>query len=630
MHKRTIGGTLLAASALVAGMLAVGPAAQATPATRAIPHSAPTWLARAHKLGAAALGDAVSARVYLSPNGGLAALQREALAVSTPGSPAFRHFLTPAQYFARYGTPDSSVAGVRAWLTGAGMSVTSVEAHNRWVDVSGSVAAAQRAFGTTISRYSHDGLSVQAPDGALSVPGALASAVLSVSGVDTTPLYNQPATQSPAPPSPGFRNATPCSTYYGEKLASTLPQFNGKTLPYAPCGYVGSQLRSAYEGATALTGSGITVAITDAYASPTIASDAATYAGNHGDAGYANGQLTQNLPQTFTRVNAGRRQCDASGWYGEETLDVEAVYAMAPAANIRYYGAASCFDADFLAAFAQVNDEAVAQVVSNSWGGLETATKSTLIAAYEQAFLQGASEGISYMFSSGDNGDELANTGVRQDDYPTADPYVTSVGGTTTAIGATGHLDWATGWGTSKYALSSDQTSWVQTVPFLYGSGGGESLVFGQPSYQAGITPGGARGVPDVAMDADPTTGMLVGQTQTFPTGVAYGEYRIGGTSLASPLFAGMTALAFQHAGGGVGLLNPVVYAHAAAFTDVTGSGPDAGNVRSDFANGVDASAGVVHTVRAFNQDSSLTTQPGWDDVTGLGSANAAWLTAVP
>jgi subtilase family serine protease len=132
-------------------------------------------------------------------------------------------------------------------------------------------------------------------------------------------------------------------------------------------------------------------------------------------------------------------------------------------------------------------------------------------------------------------------------------------------------------------------------------------------------------------MDADPTTGMLVGQTQTFPEGISYDQYRIGGTSLASPLFAGMTALSFQHAGGGVGLLNPTIYANASSgvFTDVAGAPADAGNVRVDFVNGVDDSAGLVYSVRTFNQDSSLTTGPGWDDVTGLGSPNSGWLTAV-
>ena len=234
------------------------------------------------------------------------------------------------------------------------------------------------------------------------------------------------------------------------------------------------------------------------------------------------------------------------------------------------------------------------------------------------------------MFSSGDDGDELASSGTKQADFPVSDPYVTGVGGTATAIGRRGTLAWETGWGTEKYSRSSDGTSW-NLLGFLYGSGGGESALFGQPSYQAGITPTGARGVPDVAMDADPTTGMLVGETQTFPDGVYYDQYRIGGTSLASPLFAGMTALAFQNAGGGVGLLNPTIYANAGsgAFTDVTGPGPDAGNVRADYANGVDASGGLLYSVRTFDQDSSLTVTPGWDDVTGLGSPNSGWLTAV-
>ena len=132
-------------------------------------------------------------------------------------------------------------------------------------------------------------------------------------------------------------------------------------------------------------------------------------------------------------------------------------------------------------------------------------------------------------------------------------------------------------------------------------------------------------------MDADPTTGMLIGQTQTFPDGTYYGEYRIGGTSLASPLFAGMTALASQHAGGRLGFLNPTLYAKAGSsvFTDIKGAPKDPGNVRVDYVNQVDPSGGLAYSVRTFNQDSSLVTAPGWDDVTGLGAPNASWLTSI-
>ena len=614
---------VIGAAAIVGGTAGSLGSARAASGRQTIPNTRPAWLGHAQNLGHASAGGSVSARIYLTPNGGMAKLEQFALAVSTPGNAEFRRFLTPSQYFQRFGTTAGSVSSVKSWLTGAGLRVTQVEPHNRYLEVAGNVAAAEAAFGVSINRYRHDGLTVQAPTAALSAPPDVAGSVLAVSGLDTTPSIVRPASP-PKPPESGFRNAPPCSVYYGEKVASDQPAFGGKSLPYAPCGYVGSQFRSAYEGRTALNGSGVTVAITDAFASPNIASDASTYARRNGDAAYANGQLTQVAPKSFAHQGV----CGANGWYGEETLDVEAVHAMAQGANIRYYAAASCYDSDFLDTFAKINDQGVAQIVTNSWGGLEQGETAATIGAYEQAFLQGAAEGISYMFSSGDDGDELASSGTKQTDFPVSDPYATAVGGTATAIDRRGRLAWETGWGTEKYIRSSDGTSW-NPLGFLYGSGGGESALFGQPSYQAGVTPAGARGVPDVAMDGDPTTGMLVGETQTFPDGVYYDQYRIGGTSLSSPLFAGMTALAFQNAGGGVGLLNPTIYAHRGAFTDVTGPGPDAGNVRADFANGVDASGGLLYSVRTFDQDSSLSVTPGWDDVTGLGSPNSGWLTAI-
>ncbi|MEP7179769.1 MAG: S53 family peptidase, partial [Pseudonocardiales bacterium] len=442
-----------------------------------------------------------------------------------------------------------------------------------------------------------------------------------------------PTNAAAAPPPAGFRNARPCSIYFGQVQAkfkadyhTPLPTFNGKVLPYAPCGYTGTQFRGAYEGSTSLDGTGVTVAITDAYAAPTIKADASTYATNHGDAAYAPGQFTQAPHGAFNRQGA----CGPSGWYGEETLDVEAVHAMAQGAKIRYYASASCFDDDFLTTLARVVKENKAQLVSNSWGDLEQNESAGQVAAYEAVFMQGGLQGITFMYSSGDNGDEVANSGLKQTDYPTSDPYVTSVGGTSTAIGADNKLTYQTGWGTQKYSLSADGTSWTP-LGFLYGSGGGESALFDQPSYQAGIAPPGARMVPDVALDADPNTGMLIGETQTFPEGVKYGEFRIGGTSLASPLFAGMTALTLQHSGHGVGLLNPVIYSHATtAFTDVKGKPKDAGVVRADYANGLDATGGLLYSVRTFNQDSSLKVTKGWDNVTGVGTPNAAWLTAVP
>jgi subtilase family serine protease len=632
MLKRSVSAALVTGTTVIASAaaVAIGGPANAAVHPKAVPNTKPAWTAHAAHLGAASSKSSVKARVYLAPQGGLAALKARALAVSTPGDSAYHKFLSAAQYKAQYAPTASSVQSVEAWLKAAGLKVTGVGAGNRYVSVSGTVAAAEKAFGTQIERYRHKGQDVQAPASSVTVPAAVSADVLTVSGLDTTPKKATTASTPKAPPPAGFRNARPCSLYYGQIQAkyqadysTPLPTFNGSTLAYAPCGYTGPQFRAAYEGNSELDGSGVTVAITDAYASKFMAKDAQKYAINHGDGSYAPGQYTENLPASFNRQSL----CGPSGWYGEEALDVEAIHAMAPAANIRFYASASCFDDDFLDTLGRVVDEDQAQIVSNSWGDVENNESPDSVAAYEQVFLQGAIEGISFTYSSGDNGDELENTGIKQADYPTSDPYVTAVGGTSTAIGKSGNLAWETGWGTVKYSLSGDGQSW-NPVGYLYGAGGGESALFNQPGYQNGTVPGAYRGVPDVAMDADPNTGMLIGITQAFPEGNHYDEYRIGGTSLASPLFAGMTALALQSAGSAQGLLNPAIYANQADFTDVKGAPKAAGDVRVDYANGVDASGGLLYSVRTFNQDSSLKVKKGWDEVTGVGSPNTGWLTA--
>lgn len=637
MTKAKISLSALAVGVLVATAAATVPAANAAPHRRAVPRTAPSWVAHANSLGKVASGKTTSFRIYLAPNGGTDALKAAVADVSTKGSASYRHFLSAQQYHARFDATGSTVKTVSGFLQDNHLSVTGVEAHNRYLQVRGSAADVQKALGVTLENFRHHGQVVQANTSAVTLPADIASYVTTVTGLDTTPALMTHDAHS-APPSAGFRNARPCSRFYGQVQAkykadfkTPLPKFGNQTLPYAPCGYTGPQFRAAYEGANPgnLDGSGVTVAVIDAYAAPTIAEDAATYAGNNGDAGYGPGQLTQVTPTRFTHEKA----CDASGWYGEETLDVESVHAMAGGSNIRYYAARSCEDSDFLDTQTQVVDENIASIVTNSYGEAEEYLGSDLAAAEQQVFLQAAMQGISFMFSSGDNGDELAATGLKQADASATDPYVTAVGGTADAIGLGGNMMWQTGWGTVKYSLSQDGGSW-DPVGYLYGAGGGDSAVFNKPAYQQGVVPnqfGTGRQVPDVAMDADPTTGMLVGQTQAFSDGTYYGEYRIGGTSLASPLFAGMTALASQSAGGRLGFLNPVIYSQAgtSVFNDVQGAPRDAGNVRADYANGEDPSGGVLYSVRTFDEDSSLVTVKGWDDVTGVGSPNSSWLTSM-
>jgi subtilase family serine protease len=624
-----------AVAALVAAGMVATPSASAAPKRHTLAHTKPTWVAKAHSLGAVAPAGKSSVRVYLAPKGGIDALKAAVAGVSDPKSPTYRHFLSPQQFHAKYDATSATVGKVSSYLRSHHLSVTSVEAHHRYIAVTGSNTDVQRAFAVTLKKFRHEGQLVQANTGAASVPADIAGSVLSVTGLDTTRHLMR---HDVSPPPDGFRNARPCSRYYGQVAATyqadfktKLPKFQGKTLPYAVCGYRGTQFRGAYEGAqqNALSGKGVTVAIIDAYASPTIQQDAAQYASRNGDADYGKGQYTQVVPGSFTNQDL----CHENGWWGEQTLDVEAVHAMAQDANIRYYGAKSCEDTDFLPVYNKLLDENKASIITNSYGDAGEDVDPSLVSAEEQAFLQAAMQGVTFMFSSGDSGDEVANTGTKQPDYSASDPYVTAVGGTADAIGSDNTLRGQTGWGTKKYSLSSNGSSW-NLVGWLYGAGGGDSALFNKPSYQQGVVPGSygaGRAVPDVAMDADPTTGMLVGQTQTFPEGVEYGEYRIGGTSLASPLFAGMTALASQHAGGRLGFLNPALYKQAGSslFNDVKGNPLDPGNVRVDYVNGVDSSDGYAYSVRTFNQDSSLAVQQGWDDVTGIGSPKAAWLTSL-
>jgi subtilase family serine protease len=622
------------AGALVASGVAAVPAADAAaqPHRKQFARTAPAWVHRTHSLGAAPATGRSTFQVYLAPRGGLAALTAAVARVSDPASADYQHFLTAAAYHRRYDATSATVRAVSRWLTGHHLSVTRVGAHHRYLSVTGTNAAVQKAFAVKIDRFKHAGRTVQANTRAVSLPSSIGAYVSTVSGLDTTPNVVKP---SISPPPDGFRNARPCSAYYGQKRATTkadgtpLPTFQGKTLPYAVCGYTGKQYRSAYEHNSRLSGRGVTVAIIDAFASPDIAKDANRYARRHGDHGYRRGQLTQHNAATFTHqtddVCGGE-----NGWWGEETLDVEAVHAMARDAKIRYYGATSCEDGDILLAQARVIDDNKASIVTNSYGEPELVASLDLLAVEQQLFAQAGLQGISLMFSSGDSGDEAARTGTKQADASAVDPFVTAVGGTSDAIGRNGRFKFQTGWGTEKYSLSDDSTSW-DPLGFTSGAGGGTSTIFSKPWYQKGVVParfGEGRSVPDVAMDADPTTGMLVGQTQTFPDGAYYDEYRIGGTSLASPLYAGMTALRVQRTGHRLGFLNPSIYRHAgsASITDIKGEPKDAGNVRADFANSVDDSDGILYSVRAFNRDSSLQVRRGWDDVTGVGSPNYRWL----
>ncbi|MEU6095347.1 S53 family peptidase [Streptomyces sp. NPDC047079] len=628
--KARAGVSLAATLPLLTGALALGiPAAHAAdnPGRASLTGTKPVWATAKADKGTASDSAQVSARVYLAGRDA-AGLAAYAKAVSDPSSPLYGKYLNARQAQARFGATKAQVAAVTSWLKSSGLKVTAVTQH--YVAVTGDVAAAEKAFGTELHNYTKGSKTYRAPSKTASAPGALKGAVLTVTGLDNAPHKASHKDQLP-PPDAVFRNSGPFSSYHGSNIATTLPDAYGTKIPYAVRGYTGKQLRAAY-GAGTSTGKGVRIAITDAYASPTIAFDAATYANKHGDAAYTSSQLRQVLPDHYTKT----KECGAAGWYGEETLDVEAAHAVAPAADITYVGAASCYDDDLLDSLSKIVDNHLADIVSNSWGDIEANQTPDLAAAYDQVFQFGAVKGIGFYFSSGDNGDEVANTGTKQVDTPANSAWVTAVGGTSLAVGKGDSYLWETGWGTEKASLSADGKSWVGFPgAFTSGAGGGTSRTVPQPYYQKGVVPkalatannaAGNRVVPDIAAIADPNTGFLVGQTQTFPDGSQrYSEYRIGGTSLAAPVIAGVQALAQEALGGkAIGFANPAIYAKygSKSFHDVTDhpTGSGLAVARVDFVNGLDASGGLSTSVRSLGEDSSLKAVKGYDDVTGVGS----------
>ncbi|MEV4340446.1 S53 family peptidase [Streptomyces sp. NPDC049590] len=625
------GVSMAATLPLIAGALALGiPAAHAAdgPARDVLKGTKPLWATAKADKGATPDSAQVKARVYLAGRDA-AGLAAYAKAVSDPASPLYGRYLSTKQAQARFGATGAQVAAVKSWLRSAGLTVTAVTP--RYVAVSGDVAAAEKAFGTQLHNFAKGSRTYRAPAATASAPASLKGAVLTVTGLDNAPHKARHADQLP-PPDAVFKNSGPFSSYYGSQIATTLPDAYGGKIPYAVKGYTGKQLRAAY-GAGTYTGRGVRIAITDAYASPTIAYDAAQYAAKNGDAAWKTGQLHQVLPKNYTKTE----ECGAAGWYGEETLDVEAAHAVAPNADITYVGAASCYDDDLLDSLGKIVDNHLADIVSNSWGDIEANQTPDLAAAYDQVFQLGAVQGIGFYFSSGDNGDEVANTGTKQVDTPANSAWVTAVGGTSLAVGKGDTYLWETGWGTEKSSLSADGKTW-ENFPgtFTSGAGGGTSRTVPQPYYQKGVVPdslakanntAGNRVVPDIAAIADPNTGFLVGQTQTFPDGTEqYSEYRIGGTSLAAPVIAAVQALAQEARGGApLGFANPAIYAKygkRGVYHDVTDNPTGSGLAvaRVDFANGLDAADGLLYSARSLGHDSSLSAVKGYDDVTGVGS----------
>jgi subtilase family serine protease len=611
-----------------AGAFAAAPA-QASSAR--VADTQPAWADPANLSAPAAADDHMVFSVWLGwRNTG--DLDRTLAGLYDPSSPGYHRWLTPGQFHARYSPSPAQIAAVRTWLTDAGFQIVDVPANRAFVTASGTVAQVESTFDVAENMYRIDGTTVRAPSADPAVPAPIAPMVQAITGLDGSLALATPEHRAPPPPPPAGQSVGPCSRYWGERTSSLLPNpyAPGTPLPWLICGYTPAQIDSAYGVSSlrrfGLDGRGQTIAITGAFFSPTLVGDANSFSRQFGlpPLGFWNyRQLTAPGTSRYPKDPA-----ETQSWYIEQALDVEWTHAVAPGARIVYVGAAN--DAGGLdQAVNEVVDRHLANIVSNSWGLPESLAPRGEILAMNGVFQQAAAEGIGVYFASGDDGDNLAAAGKVSAGFPDSSPWVTSVGGTSLAIDSHGDDEWESGWGTTTTDWNGH--AWSPHAPgdFLYGSGGGASHVFAMPAYQRGVVPASAatwhgalrRAEPDIAMDADPQTGVTFAQTYVEPNGrERVIDSWIGGTSLAAPLAAGVMALADQMTGHPHGFVNPALYglAGTAALHDVTGGHRSIAVLR----NALQPDGSILTRLRSLDRDSSLQAAPGWDPVTGLGSLN--------
>jgi subtilase family serine protease len=386
-----------------------------------------------------------------------------------------------------------------------------------------------------------------------------------------------------------------------------------------PC-YSPLQVERAYDlpplYARGLTGRGRTIVIVDPYGSPTIRHDLTVFDNAFGLPAPPSLQILQPLGPLPPFDPASPAMTSAAG---ETTADVELAHETAPGANIllvEFPLTATTLDGkaeEIMTAENDVINDGLGDVVTQSFGEPEPDFGSAAaIGQLRFAYLSAYRHHVTMLAASGDSGASGptpagTGSGQRVVDWPASDPLVTGVGGTElhlTGSGTRTSPDSAWNDNANPAVQKTDGTE------YPLASGGGRSSVFSRPRYQDSVRQvvGDARGVPDIAMSASFSGAVLV--YGSFTGTPAWGPG--GGTSLASPLLAGIVAIADQYAGTRLGLINPALYQlerqHAPGIVDVT----HGDNTVSFTLNGTPV------TVEGYPA------APGYDLVTGVGTIDAA------
>jgi kumamolisin len=481
-------------------------------------------------------------------------LARKSAVPDASTSTTLRQHLSHTEFAARHGADPKDIALVEKFAKEFGLQVVGSNSHKRRVVLTGTADAVINAFSPdNLALYKNErtGQTFRARTGTLKIPTELESAVIAVLGLDLRPI---------AKPHILVRKSTPGG---GRRPAQMGTSF---TPP---------QVAALYNFPTGVNGTGQTIGIIELGGGYST-TDLQTYFSN----------LGVNQPNVTAVSVDGGQNSPGSDADAEVMLDVEVAGSIAPGANIAVYFAPNT-DQGFIDAITDaVHDTTnTPSVVSISWGGPEEAWSQQSLTAMNAALQDGAALGVTVTAAAGDNGStDGAGDGKLHVDFPASSPFILACGGTT--LQGSGNT-------------ISSEVVWNEIANNEGATGGGVSNFFPVPTYQNSAavpaqpeTHFAGRGVPDVAGDADPSTGysVLVDGQNTV----------VGGTSAVAPLWAALIALINQQLGKPVGFINPTLYGADTAFNDITNGNNDDSNLGF-------YSAG-----------------PGWDACTGVGTPNGA------
>lgn len=655
-------GVIAVAPVLFSGLLSGAANAQAGKVRVGDAARLPLFTAREHPLRA---GRRLEFSVALKPRDP-AALKRYATAVSTPGNPAYGHFLTVRQFADRFGARETAASAVSNTLRGEGLSVSKVTANNLMLTVSGTVGTIDDAMQAQVSAVTlpsgrHAFANLAAP----AFSPKIAPYIQGVLGLDDVAV-DKPAGLTRGAPSAGRRpRMLPARGVRRKERAAAgpvptctfAPQSNG--LNGEQTGYSYNELATAY-GINSLyaagdEGQGQTIALLEAQ--PYSASDIETFQSCYGTHATVTPVNVDGGP-TGDNCAAGSTTCDD----GESALDIETLIGIAPRASIIVYQSPPANGNGAL--LNQIVSDDKAQVISSSLGLCEANATPATVKSENTLLMEAAAQGQSFFQASGDSGSEACSaSGMGQRGFSenlavleqAAQPFATAVGGTTFFVVDNGDLAfddralfpraevvWNNGPNASCGCSSIDGGA----------SGGGISDDFAMPSYQSsapaalGVTnvessgtafcgQATCREVPDVSADAAALSGYIV-----FSSSGGAGGWTVqGGTSAAAPLWAAYMALVNAQTackGKPIGFANPALYSAAASAygTDFFDIQPNDG-VAELIADSIGQSSSdtndnlVTFGVTGGNNTSALyRVTPGYDMATGLGSMEGGPLAA--